>query len=237
MARTIDRCRKMGFARAACSRGGSGVEMDVIDARFVAFVGVSAFLIVTPGPDMALITRNALAGGGRAAAFTACGVGLGILGWAVAVALGVAQLLDRSAIAFTVLKFAGAAYLVVLGLRALLGGGAAARDEHGSPGFGPSISAGAALRQGALGNLLNPKAGVIFVSILPQFVMPGDPLPRLLAMLLAFEIMIVGWLVVYGAAVSRVGRSRFGASARRVLERVTGVVLVGLGLRLAVERR
>ena len=211
--------------------------MDVIDPRFAAFVAVSAFLIITPGPDMALVTRNALAGGGRAAAFTAVGVGFGILAWAVAAAVGVAELLDRSAVAFTVLKLAGAAYLVVLGVRALLNSADTASVEIAAGGEGGGLGAVAALRQGALGNMLNPKAGVIFVSILPQFVAPGDSLPRLLAMLVAFEIMIVGWLVGYGTVVSRVGRSRIGASARRVLERVTGVVLVGLGVRLAVERR
>jgi threonine/homoserine/homoserine lactone efflux protein len=213
-----------------------GVEMDLIDSRFIAFVGVSAFLIVTPGPDMALVTRNALAGGGRAAAFTAVGVGLGILAWAVAVALGVAEVLDRSVIAFTILKLAGAAYLMVLGLRALLSRETGAESLAGFDAR-RGIRATEALRQGALGNLLNPKAGVIFVSILPQFVMPGDPLPRLLAMLLAFEIMIVGWLVGYGALVSRVGRSRMGTLVRRWLQRVTGAVLIALGLRLAVERR
>lgn len=211
--------------------------MDLIDPRFAAFVGVSAFLIITPGPDMALVTRNALAGGGRAAAFTAVGVGVGILAWAVAAALGVAELLDRSAVAFTILKLAGAAYLVVLGVRALLNSADTASGEIAAGGEGGGLGAAAALRQGALGNMLNPKAGVIFVSILPQFVAPGDSLLRLLAMLAAFEIMIVCWLVGYGTVVSRVGRSRIGASARRILERVTGVILVGLGVRLAVERR
>lgn len=139
--------------------------------------------------------------------------------------------------AFTALKLAGAAYLMLLGVRALLSSTAGEDGEIvdfvRSGGIGP----GEALRQGALGNLLNPKAGVIFVSILPRFVAPGDSLLRLLAMLLAVEIMIVGWLVCYGAMVSRLGRSRVSVSARRVLERVTGAVLIGLGLRLAVERR
>lgn len=211
--------------------------MDVIDARFAAFVGIAAFLIVTPGPDMALVTRNALAGGGRAASFTAVGVGLGILAWAVAVGLGVAELLNRSALAFNLLKFAGAAYLVLLGIRALVSSTVPAKGETDGPGHGGGISAGEALRQGALGNLLNSKAGVIFVTILPQFVEPGDSLLRLLAMLVAFEVMIVGWLVCYGAVISRIGRSRMGESARRGLERVTGAILVGLGLRLALEQR
>ena len=211
--------------------------MDLIDPRFIAFIGVAAFLIVTPGPDMALVTRNALAGGGRAAAFTALGVGIGVLAWAAAAALGVAQLLDRSALAFTVLKFAGAAYLVLLGIRSLVRSTAAADGESAGAEGGLGIGALAALRQGTLGNLFNPKAGVIFVSILPQFIQPGDSLPRLLAMLVTFEVMIVGWLVVYGALISRLGQSRMGASVRGALERVTGVVLVGLGLRLAVEQR
>ena len=211
--------------------------MDLIDSRFVAFVGVSAFLIATPGPDMALVTRNSLAGGGRAAEFTAVGVSLGIVAWAVAAALGVAELLDRSVIAFTVLKLGGAAYLVLLGIRALLSSTAAAGGEIVGPGRDQGIGTVEALRQGLLGNLLNPKAGVIFVSILPQFVAPGDSLPRLLAMLIAFEFMIVGWLIIYGAAVSRLGRSRIGAALRRVLDRVMGIVLIALGLRLAVERR
>jgi threonine/homoserine/homoserine lactone efflux protein len=149
----------------------------------------------------------------------------------------VAELLNRSAVAFNVLKFAGAAYLIFLGIRALASSAAPASGEPARPGHSPDISTGAALRQGALGNLLNPKAGVIFVSILPQFVEPGDSLFRLLAMLAAFEVMIVGWLVCYGALVSRVGRSRLGESAWRGLERVTGAVLIGLGLRLAVDHR
>jgi threonine/homoserine/homoserine lactone efflux protein len=211
--------------------------MDLIDPRFAAFVGVSAFLIVTPGPDMALVTRNALTGGRRAALFTAIGVGLGILGWAFAVALGIAELLDRSVIAFTVLKLAGAAYLVLLGIRSLRGSGHLPATESGGVWRPQFIGTRDALRQGALGNILNPKAGVIFVSILPQFVQPGDSLLRLLAMLLAFEIMIVGWLMLYGAAVSRLGRGRMGGAVSRLLERVTGAVLIALGLRLAVERR
>ena len=211
--------------------------MDVLDARFLAFVGVAAFLIITPGPDMALVTRNALVGGSRAASLTAIGAGIGILAWAFAAALGVAELLNRSAIAFTILKLAGAAYLVFLGLRALLARRAVASDEATPVAQAGGLSAGAALRLGVLGNLLNPKAGVIFLSVLPQFVESGDSTVRLVAMLIAFEGMIVGWLPGYGAVISRVGRSRLGASARLLLERLTGIVLIGLGLRLAVERR
>jgi len=214
-------------------------SMDLIDARFATYLAVSALLILVPGPDMALVTRNALQWGSRAASITALGVGLGILGWAIASAIGVGVLLERSVIAFTVLKLAGAAYLGYLGLRSLLAGFRSPQpptvsDSTAEP---KRLDTWGALKQGILGNILNPKAGVIFVSILPQFIKPGDPPLRLVLMLIAFEVMLLAWLNLYGYLVSRAGQSRGGARVRQVMERVTGVVLIGLGLRLAVERR
>jgi RhtB (resistance to homoserine/threonine) family protein len=212
--------------------------MDLIDARFATYLVVSALLIITPGPDMALVTRNALTAGRRAAMFTALGVGLGILGWAAASAIGVGVLLERSVIAFTLLKLVGAAYLCYLGLRSLLGSCQAGPPTAMRPSRQPKrLDAWGAFKQGLIGNLLNPKAGVIFVSILPQFIRPGDTPLRLVLMLLAFEVMILAWLNLYGYLVSRAGQSRAVAHVRRVLERVTGVVLIALGVRLAVERR
>lgn len=240
------RLREGALVHLSCGeRGPQGWKLghlqpwDLIDVRFVTYVGVSALLIVTPGPDMALVTRNALSSGRHAASFTAVGVAVGILGWAVASAIGVGALLERSVIAFTLLKLAGAAYLGYLGLRSLLGG---FRSGQPAAVLAPSLPSKrlddwVALKQGVLGNLLNPKAGVIFVSILPQFIRPGDSPLRLVLMLVAFEAMLVIWLNLYGYLVSHAGQSRFGASVRRGLERVTGVVLIGLGIRLAVERR
>ncbi len=209
-----------------------------MDARFVTYLAVSALLIIVPGPDMALVTRNALGSGRRAASVTALGVGLGILGWAVASAIGVGVLLERSAIAFTVLKLAGAAYLGYLGLRSLLAGFRQGHVVAGQPGLRPKrLDDWRALKQGILCNLLNPKAGVIFVSILPQFVRPGDPPLRLALMLAAFEVILLIWLNLYGYLISRAANSRAGSHVRKWLERATGVVLIGLGVRLALQRR
>jgi threonine/homoserine/homoserine lactone efflux protein len=90
--------------------------------------------------------------------------------------------------------------------------------------------------QGVLNNLLNPKAGAIFVSILPQFVKPGDSPIRLVLMLLTYEVILLLWLNVYGYLIGRAGRSRIGTRVRGVVERATGAVLIGLGARLAFER-
>jgi threonine/homoserine/homoserine lactone efflux protein len=90
---------------------------------------------------------------------------------------------------------------------------------------------------GLFNNLLNPKAAAIFLTALPQFVEPGDSVVRLLAMLLAYEVMVVGWLHGVGFLTARAG-SAFGASAlRKKLSALTGLVLIGLGARLAIERR
>jgi len=206
-----------------------------VDARFGAWLAVSAVLIVTPGPDTALVIRNALGSGARAASLTALGVGIGSLAWAVAAALGVGLVLERSATAFTVLKLAGAAYLIYLGLRSILGGSRPIGTSSSGPA--PSLADRSALGQGLLNNLLNPKAGAFFVTVLPQFVTPADVPSRLVLMMLAYEVLVVAWLVAYGAAVSRARRRLVGSRVQRWMERATGAVLLALGVRLALERR
>jgi RhtB (resistance to homoserine/threonine) family protein len=208
-----------------------------LDARLVAFVLLSALLIATPGPDTALIVRNALAAGPRASTFSAVGVALGILAWAGAATFGVGVILERSSIAFTTLKLAGAAYLCYLGVRSLL-------FSAGEKKSGPRPDSGrdrmadrAAFAQGLLSNLLNPKTGAFFITVMPQFLSRGDSPLRLVVMIAAFEIMLLLWLTAYGHVVSRAGHSRLGDRFRKAMARVSGVVLIGLGARLAFERR
>jgi len=209
-----------------------------LDGRLLAWVALSALLIATPGPDTALIIRNALASGPRASKMSALGVAVGILAWAAAATFGVGVLLERSSTAFTILKLAGAAYLCYLGLRSLLqretphtGGARRARPEL------PTRWGAQAWGQGLFSNLLNPKTGAFFVTVMPQFIVPGDPAIRLILMVAAFEVMLLAWLIAYGHVVSRLGRSGLGARVRHFMTRLTGVVLIGLGARLAFERR
>jgi threonine/homoserine/homoserine lactone efflux protein len=212
---------------------------SALDGRFAAWITVAVILIVTPGPDTALIIRQALRGGARAASRSAVGIGVGSSVWALASVLGVAMLLESSAAAFTVLKLAGAAYLIYLGARSLIGSFGAAPDaasDNASP-KGTSPRASSAFAQGLLNNLLNPKAGAIFVTVMPQFIQTHDSLTRLVLMVACYDVMVVIWLCTYGYVVSRAGRSRIGVRVRRSLERVTGVVMIALGARLAFERR
>ena len=213
--------------------------MDFFDARFGAYLAVAALLIVTPGPDTALVTRNALLAGRRAASFATLGIGVGSIIWALASVLGIAVLLEESVVAFTVFKFVGAAYLGYLGLRSLIA--SFRRSKQGAVTTpaprAASLGTRVAFRQGLLNNLLNPKAGAIFATALPQFIRSGDPLLRLVLMLLAYEVVLLSWLNLYGSLVSRAGQSRFGTRVRDILQGVTGVVLIALGVRLAFEQK
>jgi len=206
-----------------------------LDGRLIAWVALSGLLIATPGPDTALIIRNALTTGPRASTMSALGVAVGILAWAIAATLGVGVLLERSSTAFTILKLAGAVYLCYLGLRSLLSRAPATDDAAATrkPNLGDSTAWG----QGLFSNLLNPKTGAFFVTVMPQFIVPGDPTIRLVVMVAAFEVMLLAWLIAYGHVVSRLGRSGVGTRVRQVMTRLTGIVLIGLGARLAFERR
>lgn len=204
------------------------------DAGFLTFFLVSAVLIITPGPDTAITTRNALRGGWRAASLTAAGVALGQLVWAAASVGGLVALLAASALAFTLVKLAGAAYLVFLGVRTLLSSPHGGQEHPGEAGRrrGPR---GGYFAAGLVNNLLNPKCAAIFLSVIPQFVHPGDPLPAVVLMGGLFALMTLVWLNLVGAVLARAGR-RFGGRAERAANILAGTVMIGLGLRVAATR-
>ena len=206
-----------------------------LDTRLIAWVALSALLIATPGPDTALIIRNALAAGPRASTMSALGVAVGTLVWVTASAVGVGLLLESSSTAFTILKLAGAAYLCYLGLRSLFS--SAPEESVVAAGDKSRLTLRGAWAQGLVSNLLNPKTGAFFVTVMPQFTIRGDPPTRLVVMVAVFEVMLVAWLITYGHVVSRLGRSGIGSRVRQAAAKVTGVVLIALGARLAFERR
>jgi threonine/homoserine/homoserine lactone efflux protein len=206
-------------------------------SQLLAFLGVSALVIVTPGQDTALTIKNTLAGGRRAGVLTALGVSTGQAVWTLAASAGVAALLVASEPAFLALKLAGAAYLIFLGAQALLAAlrGATAREL---PGSGQRLAPQAGYRQGVVSNLGNPKMAVFFTSLLPQFAPAGGTsFAAMLALGLVFCAMTFAWLAGYAAAVDRAGHVLRRTGVRRALDAVTGAVLVAFGLRLAVQDR
>ena len=207
--------------------------------ELLAFLGISALVIVTPGQDTALTIRNTLAGGRRGGVGTALGVSTGQAAWTLAASAGVAALLVASEPAFVALKLAGAAYLVYLGAQALLAAlGVGRSHAPAARARAGGLAPGAAFRQGVISNLGNPKMAVFFTSLLPQFAPSGGgSFPVMLALGLVFCTMTLAWLSAYSVAVDRAGDVLRRPAVRRALDAVTGTVLVALGLRLATHQR
>lgn len=201
-----------------------------------AFLVLSVVVICTPGPDTALIIRNTLSAGRRGGMATAVGIVSGIAVWTLAASIGLAALLSASEPAFRTIQIAGAAYLVYLGAQSIWWAYRGRARDAGVGGDGARLTPARAFRQGLLSNLGNPKIAVFFVSLLPQFVGEGgSSFLALVALGLAFSAMGLAWLSLYAIVVARAGAFLRGR-ARRVIDAVTGTVLVALGLRLAADR-
>jgi RhtB (resistance to homoserine/threonine) family protein len=198
------------------------------------FVGIVALLTITPGADMAMVARSVFTGGRRDAFATTLGISAGCLVWAFASAVGVAAVLAASQTAYDALRLVGAAYLVWLGVQSLL---AARRGAPEVPAAAGQRRA-SPFRQGLLTNLFNPKIAVFYSTFLPQFIAPGDPALVLSLALAGVHIALgIAWLSLYAWLLDRAVTAFKGSRLRRTLDAVTGTVLVGLGLRLAAERR
>jgi threonine/homoserine/homoserine lactone efflux protein len=212
-----------------------------MDSHLTAFLGLSVLVIVTPGPDTALTVRNTLLGGRSAGIATAAGVVAGQAVWALATSLGIVALLVASEPLFLAIKYAGAAYLVLLGAQALRAAlfpppqGAAAAAM---PGRAKRLAPRIAFRQGVISDLGNPKMALFFASLLPQFVPAGEAsFSAFMQLGLLFCAMTFVWLAAYAAMVAKAGELLLRPRARRAIEAVTGALLIALGLRIAAEQR
>jgi len=203
----------------------------------LAFLAVSALVIVTPGQDTVLTVRSTLLGGRRAGVLTALGVSTGQAVWTLAASAGITALLLVSEPAFLAVKLVGAVYLVFLGMQMLVH---AIGRSGATTGFVSSgtLAPARAYRQGVVSNLGNPKMAVFFTSLLPQFAPESGPrFATFLALGLCFCVMTATWLTAYAFAVARAKNVFQRPRIRRVVDGVTGSVLVALGLRLASEER
>lgn len=201
----------------------------------LAFSLAAALLTITPGLDTALVLRTAAVEGPRRAALAGLGIISGCLVWGAAVALGLGALFAASQLAFTVLKWAGAAYLVWLGLNLMLKP-RSRFDTEGAPQVGGHDLAW--MRRGFLTNLLNPKVGVFYVSFLPQFLAEGVPAaPFIFGLAALHGLLSVFWFAALIAATQPLAAALRRAIVVRWLDRLTGGVFLGFGLRLALERR
>ena len=202
----------------------------------LGFAGIAVLVSVTPGPATALVVRSAALHGRREAMLTTLGNSTGILMWALASVLGISALVAASETAFWVLKVAGAAVLLWLGLQALFRRrGAGPADRGAGSGRG---AARTAYRDGLVTSFANPKLAVFFGALFPQFLHEGQSVPlTTLAMALLLIAVDLVYFTLLALVVSRARRAVVGSVLARRVERLTGAVMVGLGVRVALERR
>lgn len=200
----------------------------------VLFMLAALALNITPGPDMLYVAARGASEGRAAGIASALGIGAGTLVHIAAVALGLSALLAAVPVAYTVVRVAGGAYLVYLGVRALR-----SRATLGVATLEPA-RLGAVFRQGVVTNVLNPKVALFFLAFLPQFVDParGSAARQIVALGLMFDTSgtLVNLAVALGAS-GAAARLRRAGGAGTVLNRLTGGVFIALGLRLAIGAR
>ena len=205
------------------------------EAQILLFIVTSLVVIVTPGQDMVLVMSRAVAQGSKAGIATAAGVSIGLFGHTVLTALGLGSLLMTSELLFTVLKFVGAAYLVYLGTRLVFSRSARLELKQAQPTPLKKL-----FRIGALSNLSNPKITVFYFAFLPQFISSDVQNPAYLLLLLGVGFALLTFLVkgpvgYFAGILSTWLRAR--PTVLKWLDRTSGIVLVGLGVKLAFEKR
>ncbi|GII79743.1 lysine transporter LysE [Sphaerisporangium rufum] len=224
-------------------------------SNFPAYLGLALLVVIAPGPDFAVVMKNCLMYGRRPGTLTSFGVVASLLVQGAAAALGVAALVVRSAVAFNVLKIVGALYLGYLGVLALRaafarrGAAGDGPDGAGAPAAGTPDGRGAsgdgsdpavtrrlrvrAFRQGFLSNITNPKVLAFYFSMLPQFVNGrAAVLPQVALMAAVHAFFALVWLLILVAVLGRLRDVLRRPRIRRALEGLTGVALIGLGVRL-----
>lgn len=203
----------------------------------LGFTVVALLGVLTPGLDTMVTLRHALTGGRRAGLAAVAGVSAGCLVWGTATTLGLTALLTASEVAYRAVQLAGAAYLIWLGASALWRARRPATVVTSVPDPAPR-GAGTAFRSGVLTNLLNPKVGVFYVSLLPQFLPTGPATHAWGALLVTVHVMIgMAWLGTVVGLAARAHRLLLRDRVRRWLDRTTAGVLLGLGVAMVVDAR
>jgi threonine/homoserine/homoserine lactone efflux protein len=210
--------------------------LDAVLLPLLAFVAAAGVLTITPGVDTAMVLRSSTSYGPRAGAAAALGICSGLFVWGVGAAFGLTALLAASAVAFTLVKWVGAAYLVYLGAKLLvkprtaLNKASPSMDDAGGNG-----GTAGALRRGFLTNILNPKVGVFYVTFLPQFIPHGVSVAAFTLLLAAVHVLLtLVWFSLLIALTVPLGRFLAKPRVVKALDRLTGGVFVAFGAKLAL---
>ncbi len=206
-----------------------------MDGLTLAFIPVAAVLTITPGSDTMLVVNNTLTRSTADGLCTVAGINAGLLIHALASALGLSMILMNSAVAFEMVKMAGALYIIFLGIQSLRASRQAVQNVVSSKQCSKGIAA--SIREGFLTNVLNPKVAVFYLALLPQFISPSDNILHKSLTLMAIHFtMGITWFGFITLALGKVRHLISGEKFKKRLEAISGVVFIGLGLRMALSK-
>ncbi|MEH7111483.1 LysE family translocator [Neobacillus niacini] len=203
--------------------------------NFYLFVVMCILLILLPGPDTAIATKNTLSVGRTGGFKTMLGTCSALLIHTLAAVAGLSAIIVKSALLFSFFKYAGAAYLVYLGAKTLW----ALWNKQVTPEISAEsrYEGKSCFKQGFLTNLLNPKVAVFFLTFLPQFVDSGSPtLIPFLIMGITYTFLTAIWFFIYIYLLNQIGAFMKRPRTQRVMEAATGTILIGFGIKLALEK-
>lgn len=201
----------------------------------LTFLLLSSFVVMSPGVDTALITKRTISEGQASGYRMALGITTGSLVHTFAAAFGLSAILMQSALAFEIVKYVGAIYLIHLGVSSFMTRKKQETEENLKDQIKPGQSA---FKQGLLSNVLNPKVAMFFLTFLPQFVTPGSSsIQQLLMMGVIYTFLSISWFFVYVFFINYLRSWLLSAKVQRAMDRATGLVLIGFGVKLAFSKQ
>jgi RhtB (resistance to homoserine/threonine) family protein len=203
---------------------------------FFTFLVLSLFVVMSPGIDTALITKRTISDGRTDGYKMALGITAGSLVHTFAAAFGLSAILMQSAAAFEIIKYAGAIYLIYLGVSSFISRKkkqAASEEQPVAPDMKKS-----AFKQGLFSNVLNPKVAMFFLTFLPQFVKAGEnTAQQLIIMGVIYTLLSIAWFFIYVFFINYLREWLMSPKVQRVMDKATGLVLIGFGLKLAFDKQ
>jgi RhtB (resistance to homoserine/threonine) family protein len=201
---------------------------------FITFIVLSLFVVMSPGIDTALITKRTISAGKTDGFKMALGITAGALVHTFAAAFGLSAVLMQSAFAFEIVKYIGAAYLIYLGVSSLISKGKNKEQELENQ----KEMHGLAFKQGFFSNVLNPKVAIFFLTFLPQFVnTDSHAAKQLILMGIIYTLLSIVWFIVFVIFINYLRKWLMTPNVQSMMEKATGIVLIGFGLKLALERQ
>ncbi|SOC15731.1 RhtB (resistance to homoserine/threonine) family protein [Ureibacillus xyleni] len=202
--------------------------------EFVTFLLLSLFVVMSPGIDTALITKRTISDGRKDGYQMALGITTGSLVHTFAAAFGLSAILMKSAVAFEIVKYVGAIYLIYLGVSSFISRKKKTVNDEDETHFDIKKSA---FKQGLLSNVLNPKVAMFFLTFLPQFVKAGENATEQLIMMgVIYTLLSISWFFIYVFFINFLREWLMSPKVQRVMDKATGLVLIGFGLKLAMDK-